>query len=340
MSRRARLRRPQRIESSVTPVMRIANPLAASAKRSEPGEDFNRALEAEARGGQPLTVTTRNFFASRLGEDFARVRLHDSPRAAALAQAAGARAFTLGRHIYFAGGEHRESSPEGRRLIAHELVHVAQQGSRAQAIQRAPKHPGPAPAISGLMLNILRMTRIMCMNSTMRAVFDMIARDGIRIVAFRTGLDTWKYDDGRIEEVAIPGLQGNTDHAGRTIRLNEALSAEDLAQTLFHELQHWAHRQDPAGPRGLESEIQARIATEQLAIERGRPPTRPAYRTADGRVDEAAIRRDMATSSHYSPTGRERIGRRYEGETPIPPALLECPLIGDFPEPSRERAIA
>jgi len=342
MSRRARLRRAQRIEPSAATVMRVADPLAASSKRSEPSESFNRALEAEAHVGQPLAAGTRGFFASRLGEDFAQVRVHDGPRADALAQAVGARAFTHGRHIYFAGGEHRESSPDGRHLIAHELVHVAQQGARAQAIQRQPAPQGPvvAPVVSGLMLKIQSMVLTMCMNTRMREAFEMIARDGIRIVCFRTGLDTWQYDDGRVEEVPISGLRGNTDHAGRTIRLNEALTVDEMAETLYHELQHWAHRQDPAGPRGLESEIQARIATEQLAIERGRPPTRPNYRTADGRVDEAAIRRDMAASPHYSPTGRRRIGRRYEGETPVPAPLLICPPIGDFPTPSRERALA
>jgi hypothetical protein len=189
------------------------------------------------------------------------------------------------------------------------------------------------------MLRISVMIAIMCRNPRMAAAFEMIARDGIHIVCFGTGFDKWRYDDGHIEENAIPGLRGNTDVPGRTIRLNDALSASDLAETLFHELQHWAHSRDPAGPRGLESEIQARIATEELAISRGRPPTRPNYRTADGRVNEAEIRRDMAQSSHYSPTGRTRIGRRYERETEIPGPLV-CPPVGDFPTPSRERAIA
>jgi hypothetical protein len=341
MSRRFRLRRPQVERSSAVPVTRAADPIAASARRLVPGESFNRAVESESRGGQPLAAATRRFFEQRLGEDLSQVRLHDGPRADALARSANARAFTLGNHIYFADGERHESSPQGRHLIAHELVHVAQQGARGQMIQRQPRPQTPAvPAVFRAFTTLMRVVEIMCRNSEMQRAFEMIARDGIRIVTFKTGFDKWKYDDGRIEEVAITGLRGNTDHAGRTIRLNEALSAEDMAETFYHELQHWAHREDPKGPRGLESEIQARIATEQLAIDRGRPPTRPSYRTADGRIDEAAIRRDMASSSHYSPTGRTRIGRRYEGETVIPASLFVCPQIGDFPTPSREVMVA
>jgi hypothetical protein len=345
MSRRARMRRPQCTEPSAGVAPRAAAPVAAADRqadqviRSEAGpriRPVGMPAGAETQEGRPLGAGLRNFFAARLGEDFAPVRLHDRPRAAAMADALGARAFTVGRDIYFADGERSEATQAGRQLIAHELVHVAQQARHGQAIQRA---PAPAPPVSGLMLKIQRVILTMCMNARMQAAFDMIARDGIRIVCFRTGYDTWQYDDGRIEEVAIPGLQGTTDVAGKTIRLNEALSAEQMAETLFHELQHWGHFQDPAGPRGLESEIQARIATEQLAIERGRPPTGPKYRTADGRVNEAEIRASMASSSHYSPTGRQRIGRRYDGETPIPGPLV-CPPIGDFPEPSRERMIA
>jgi Domain of unknown function (DUF4157) len=341
MSRRFRLRRPHVERSSAVPVMRAADPVAASARRLVPGESFNRAVESESRGGQPLAAPTRRFFEQRLGEDLSQVRLHDGPRADVLARSANARAFTLGNHIYFADGERHESSPQGRHLIAHELVHVAQQGARGQMIQRQPRPQTPAvPAVFRAFTTLLRVVEIMCRNSEMQRAFEMIARDGIRIVTFETAFDTWKYDTGQIREEEVTGLRGNTDHPGGTIRLNQALSAEDMAETLYHELQHWSHRQDPTGPRGLESEIQARIATERLAIERGRPPTRPGYRTADGRVDEAAIRRDITGSQHYNPTNREWVSRRYVGETVIPADLFVCPPIGDFPTPSREVMVA
>lgn len=65
---------------------------------------------------------------SRLHHDFSHVRIHDGPAAAASARALGASAFTLGRDIFFGAGLYRPDSHEGRSLLAHELVHVVQQG--------------------------------------------------------------------------------------------------------------------------------------------------------------------------------------------------------------------
>ncbi len=93
---------------------------------------FERAVSAGIGPGKPLSAQSRSYFGPRFGEDFASVRVHDGSGAAALSQSIGARAFTAGRHIYFAEGQHSESSSEGRRLIAHELAHVAHQARSTQ----------------------------------------------------------------------------------------------------------------------------------------------------------------------------------------------------------------
>lgn len=62
-----------------------------------------------------------------LGADFSRVRVHQGPSSAALASELSARAFTVGRDIFFGAGEFRPAVASGRRLIAHELAHVVQQ---------------------------------------------------------------------------------------------------------------------------------------------------------------------------------------------------------------------
>jgi hypothetical protein len=85
--------------------------------------------------GQPLPDKDRNFFESRFGHDFSRVRVHTNPRAAELAQAINARAFTIGRDMVFAATQYAPHSQAGRRLIAHELTHVVQQ-SQSQRSQR------------------------------------------------------------------------------------------------------------------------------------------------------------------------------------------------------------
>ena len=303
---------------------------------------------ASAADGKPLDSATRSDLEPRLGADLADVRVHDGERSDALVRMLGARAFAYGRDVWFGKGELRPGSADGRRLIVHEVAHVLQRDAAAPVLRRKlpdqvpqVRGPGPlaaTPVTSGadLMVKIMRMIRIMCRDDPLRAVLERIDGDQVNIVVFETAFDTWQYPDGRVEEVAIPGLRGNLHSPSRTIRLNQALTPEQTATTLFHEMQHWQHSQDPQGPRGLESEIQARIATEQMAIDTGRPPTRSNYRSADGRVDEAAIRAEMAASPHYSPTGRKRIARRYEGEQPVS-GPFACPQLGDFVVPPNFR---
>lgn len=78
-------------------------------------------------GGQPLDTTTRAFMEPRLGYDFSRIRVHTDVRAAESARAVNALAYTLGRDVVFGKGQYTPGTSEGRRLLAHELTHVAQQ---------------------------------------------------------------------------------------------------------------------------------------------------------------------------------------------------------------------
>ncbi|HEX8558109.1 MAG TPA: DUF4157 domain-containing protein [Pyrinomonadaceae bacterium] len=76
--------------------------------------------------GSPLDASTRAFMEPRFGHDFGRVRVHTDERAAASARAVGASAYTVGDQIVFAAGRYSPASDAGRRLLAHELTHVAQ----------------------------------------------------------------------------------------------------------------------------------------------------------------------------------------------------------------------
>jgi hypothetical protein len=78
--------------------------------------------------GEPLDVGTREFLEERFGHQFGHVRVHTGPQAAASAAALDARAYTVGSHIVFGAGRYAPGSEEGRRLLAHELTHVVQQG--------------------------------------------------------------------------------------------------------------------------------------------------------------------------------------------------------------------
>jgi hypothetical protein len=78
--------------------------------------------------GQPLQPETRRFMEPRFGRDFSLVRVHADTTAAESAHALDAQAYTVGRHIVFASGYYSPATPPGRRLLAHELAHVIQQG--------------------------------------------------------------------------------------------------------------------------------------------------------------------------------------------------------------------
>jgi hypothetical protein len=80
-------------------------------------------------GGQPLDRATRAAVEPRFGHDFGRVRVHTGAEADQAARELGARAFTTGSDIVFAGGQYAPQTPGGRRLLAHELGHVVQQRS-------------------------------------------------------------------------------------------------------------------------------------------------------------------------------------------------------------------
>ena len=77
--------------------------------------------------GKPLDTATRGFFESRFGQDFSQVRVHSDADAAQSAHAMSARAFTAGQDLVFGWGRYAPETSAGRRLLAHELAHVAQQ---------------------------------------------------------------------------------------------------------------------------------------------------------------------------------------------------------------------
>ncbi|MBN2385425.1 MAG: DUF4157 domain-containing protein [Anaerolineales bacterium] len=78
--------------------------------------------------GQPLEADTRAFLEPRFGQDLSRVRIHADARAARSAGALNALAYTVGRDIVFSAGQYRPDTLAGRKLLAHELAHVLQQG--------------------------------------------------------------------------------------------------------------------------------------------------------------------------------------------------------------------
>lgn len=86
--------------------------------------------------GQPLDVASRYWFEQRFGTDFGGVRVHADADAAQSARAINAHAYTLGQDVVFGADQYRPQSAQGKRLLAHELTHVVQQGNAAGPIRR------------------------------------------------------------------------------------------------------------------------------------------------------------------------------------------------------------
>jgi hypothetical protein len=77
--------------------------------------------------GRSLDAAVRGPFESRFRSDFGDVRVHTDPLAAQSAEAIGALAYTVGDDVVFASGQYHPQSADGRKLLSHELTHVAQQ---------------------------------------------------------------------------------------------------------------------------------------------------------------------------------------------------------------------
>jgi len=111
--------------------------------------------------GQPLDLSTRAFFEPRFGHDFGGVRVHTSPRAAESASVVNALAYTVGHEIVFGAGQYSPNSASGRSLLAHELVHVIQNGSSsiqrkctacAEDDRKLRRKPSPTPSLPPMAL--------------------------------------------------------------------------------------------------------------------------------------------------------------------------------------------
>jgi outer membrane protein assembly factor BamB len=90
-----------------------------------------------AQTGVVLEDQLRTALEEALHYDLSDVRVHTGPTADNLTANLGADAVTIGAHIYFRDGLYRPMTPSGRRLIAHEAAHVAQQGRAAPASARS-----------------------------------------------------------------------------------------------------------------------------------------------------------------------------------------------------------
>jgi hypothetical protein len=121
-----------------------------SCASSDIDSGFESELHCLRGSGSTLPPSVRDYFEPRFGHDFSQVQVHTDARAADMAQAVNAKAFTMGRELVFGAGQYAPETNDGKRLLAHELTHVVQQqpqmsvdrkeiaGEDERAIKRSP----------------------------------------------------------------------------------------------------------------------------------------------------------------------------------------------------------
>lgn len=117
-------------------VHRSPAPATPAAARGPLGPDAAAGIRRRRGSGTPLPAASRRFFEPRFGADFASVRVHADAGAADLARQVHARAFTVGRDLFFGAGQWRPGCAAGDRLLAHELAHTLQQRDGRQRLRR------------------------------------------------------------------------------------------------------------------------------------------------------------------------------------------------------------
>jgi hypothetical protein len=139
-----------RLDNPALPIQRV--PTASGAQWEATAAGVKGTL---AGSGRPLEPELRQEMEQGFGQDFSSVRVHSGVTADRSARELNANAYTIGRDIVFATGQYAPHTAQGRRLIAHELTHVVQQGPSAShsglrsSIQRQPlevlRPPVPVP---------------------------------------------------------------------------------------------------------------------------------------------------------------------------------------------------
>ncbi len=158
--------------ASVAALVEGRHPVLQRSASSAEDEERSPVLDVVGRGGGgPLEPGLRSDMEQRLGHDFGDVRVHRDEPAGESARSVGAHAYTVGSEVVFQPSSWAPETPDGRRMLAHELTHVVQQRSGpvdgtptgggvsvSQPSDRFEREatrvseqavPGPAPATAG-----------------------------------------------------------------------------------------------------------------------------------------------------------------------------------------------
>ncbi len=100
------------------------------------GPSIEKQLAARRGGGSALPDGVRSEMESHFGTSFGHVRVHTDTAAVQMNRDLGAQAFTHGSDIYIRPDRYNPGAEAGKKLLAHELTHVVQQGGARDRIAR------------------------------------------------------------------------------------------------------------------------------------------------------------------------------------------------------------
>ena len=118
--------RPNEPESVARRIQRAAATIGAEGGAVD--ADTDRAIRSSRGGGKAMPMDARTKMEGAFGADFGSIRVHEGPQATELNNRIQAKAFTVGRDVYFRDGMPDTASAAGQHLLAHELTHTLQQG--------------------------------------------------------------------------------------------------------------------------------------------------------------------------------------------------------------------
>ncbi len=158
-----KLQRKQNLEDEDSLLQRKAFNHSLIQKKCAACEEEDRQMQRKSSGsvpqatsavyqalqtkGQSLDSGTKSFMESRFGYDFKDVQIHNDSLAHQSSAEINALAYTQGKHVVFGANQYQPHTDGGKKLLAHELTHVVQQGaslSLNNKVNRKPDEEGPA----------------------------------------------------------------------------------------------------------------------------------------------------------------------------------------------------
>jgi hypothetical protein len=119
------------IQSSITPIIQAKGEGLPVSNR------VSNKINSSKGNGSAMDNATQSFMQSRFGTDFSSVKIHTGSEAIQMNRELNAKAFTVGKDIYFNSDQYQPNTDKGKQILAHELTHVVQQsGMSAQHLQR------------------------------------------------------------------------------------------------------------------------------------------------------------------------------------------------------------